>query len=106
MILFFLISIVLPIATEGLFWTKQYPFHPLNVRLYLTEDFIDTLTSSKDRWFSPDGWGNVSFLVVCRTYMCNANHSRIISKTYNSLVFSLYPLPQPTAGLPVCKWLE
>lgn len=68
MILFFLISIV-PIATEGLFWTKQYPFHPLNVRLYLTEDFIDTLTSSKDRWFSPDGWANVSLLVYVQMCM-------------------------------------
>ena len=43
--------LLLPIATEGFFWTKGY-----------TEDFIDALTSPKDRWFKADGWANVSFV--------------------------------------------
>jgi len=48
MALLFLL-LVLPIATEGMFWNIGY-----------VEDFIDALTSPKDRWFKADGWANVS----------------------------------------------
>ena len=54
MALLFLL-LLLPIATEGMFWTKGY-----------VEDFIDALTSPKDRWFKADGWANVSFVhIIC-----------------------------------------
>ena len=70
MIVFLILSILLqPIATEGLFWTKQYLFQSYRT----TEDFIDTLTSSKYIWFSADGWANVSctLQIIHRVYNIN-----------------------------------
>ena len=57
-----LLLLLLPIATEGMFWNIGYP-----------EDFIDALTSPKDRWFKADGWSNVSLV----HNMCTSNHNHI-----------------------------
>jgi len=89
MALLFLSILILPIATEGMFWTKRYP-----------EDFIDELTSPKNRWFKADGWANVSFVVlVLQIYHIDVEIS---------LTLIIYPLPKYTytKGPTICKWME